>query len=336
MTRSDVEREYGRAAGLLRKHRLDVHIPQLRQRGGASGRGCGRGRGRGGYTVGALMLVFFATRVGRIATKDELVAYLRKHRCRTHDPQPRHMGMQLGLNFLVAGCWHPKLQRVLRRGEYCLLDLVRTHPSRATGINHRARGGLGAGEFDSLKSAYGNRCACCGSAEGQPHLKNALLVTSLERGHLDPRRPLTCHNCIPICRMCNMVYKDHAVLSRRGFVVSWHKAMSSSTVMPLKCGGGGGAVVDQVTSISDLESSESSESSAEAAHAAADATARDRDRDGKDGKPPGLLQRIRTAIWSVWGTRVWGGTPAPVPPERTRAIRRSAAFFGGGPMSLFD
>ena len=170
------------------------------------------------------MLVFFATRVGEVATKDELVAFLRAHRCRSHDPQPRHMGMQLGLNFLVNGCWHPRLKRALRRGEYCLLDLTRTHPARAT--QHRAKAaGL---DFDGLKRAYDGRCACCGSPEGKPHLKNPLLVTALERGHCDPRRPLgDAGNCIPMCSMCNMVYKDNAVLSSRGFVILWLKAAAS-------------------------------------------------------------------------------------------------------------
>ena len=203
--------------------------------GKGDGKGDGKGKGKGEslqkarspprqFTVGGLMLVFFATRVGEVATKDELVAFLRAHRCRSHDPQPRHMGMQLGLNFLVNGCWHPRLKRALRRGEYCLLDLTRTHPARAT--QHRAKAaGL---DFDGLKRAYDGRCACCGSPEGKPHLKNPLLVTALERGHCDPRRPLgDAGNCIPMCSMCNMVYKDNAVLSSRGFVILWLKAVAS-------------------------------------------------------------------------------------------------------------
>ena len=181
----------------------------------------------GRYTIGGLMLVFFSSQLGSVATKEQLVTFLRAHRCRTTDPQPRHMGMQCGLNFLVSGCWHPRLHRVLRRGEYCLLDLRNAHPSLAT--MHRAKG-INI-DFDAIKSAYSCRCACCGSEEDQAHLKNALLVTTLERGHCDPRLPLSSENCIPMCKMCNMVYKDNAVLSKRGFVVSWLKDSSTSVVL---------------------------------------------------------------------------------------------------------
>jgi hypothetical protein len=171
------------------------------------------------YTVGGLMLVFFAARVGQIATKVELAAFLRTMRCKTPDPQPRHLGMQLGLNFLVQGCHHPAAGRVLKRGEYCLLDLTSVHPSHGT--MHRAPVHGGALDFGAIKALYDLRCACCGSREGERHFKNAHLITTLERGHCDPRKPLTADNCVPMCNMCNMVYKDRAVINLRGFVVEW-------------------------------------------------------------------------------------------------------------------
>ena len=115
------------------------------------------------------------------------------------------------------------MKRKLRRGEYCLLDLKSAHPNHAT--MHRAKvTGAKALAWEPMKKLYGGRCACCGSVEGQRHLKNEHLVTTLEKGHCDPRRPLTDDNCIPMCKLCNMVYKDNAVLNRRGFVVQWLSA----------------------------------------------------------------------------------------------------------------
>jgi hypothetical protein len=175
------------------------------------------------YTVGGLMLVFFAARVGQIATKVELAAFLRTMRCKTPDPQPRHLGMQLGLNFLVQGCHHPAAGRVLKRGEYCLLDLTSVHPSHGT--MHRAPVHGGALDFGAIKALYDLRCACCGSREGERHFKNAHLITTLERGHCDPRKPLTADNCVPMCNMCNMVYKDRAVINLRGFVETFGKSL---------------------------------------------------------------------------------------------------------------
>lgn len=203
----EVRRVYDAAVAEVRRRKLGVRLPSLFSKDGD-------------YTVGGLMVVFFAARVGKIVDKTELCAFLRSMRCDTVDPQPRHLGMQCGFNFLVQGCFHPVAKRKLRRGEYCLLDMKSVHPSHAT--MHRVKVvGVNALSWEPLKKLYGGRCACCGSVEGQRHLKNDHLVTTLEKGHCDPRRPLTNDNCIPMCKLCNMVYKDHAVLNRRGFVVQW-------------------------------------------------------------------------------------------------------------------
>jgi hypothetical protein len=62
-------------------------------------------------------------------------------------------------------------------------------------------------------------------------------VTTLEKGHCDPRRPLTDDNCIPMCKLCNMVYKDNAVLNRRGFVIHW---LATRAQLPGSGDGGSG------------------------------------------------------------------------------------------------
>lgn len=160
------------------------------------------------YTVAGLCLVFFAVHVGEIRTKAQLIDFLNAMNCPTTDPQPRHLGMQHGFNFLVKGCYHPVAKRVLKCGEYSLLDIDTPHPSFAN--MHRVST-VHAGGFAKLKHAYCGRCAVCGSAEGERHLKNAHMVTALEKGHCDPRMPLTHDNCIPMCTLCNQVYKDRCV-----------------------------------------------------------------------------------------------------------------------------
>jgi hypothetical protein len=330
MRRSDIDCEYERVAAALRKRELrGVRLPALYQKPGEGG---------GGYTVCGLMLVFFASRLGRVASKDELVAFLRAHRCRTNDPQPRHMGMQLGLNFLVNGCWRPRLRRALRRGEYCLLDLRNAHPAHAT--MHRAK--AERLDFGGLKRLYCGRCACCGSQEGQPHLKNALLLTALEQGHCDPRRPLSGANCIPMCSMCNMVYKDHAVLSKRGFVVTWLKPGAADSA--------------------DSAAADSAAADSAGAHPSATAGSREsgaappRDEAARANGPPpepdatgargvvaALAGGLAAAAAGLWRSlRCWlrGGTQAASPRGQGQmhgdARRRSRVFFGGGPMSLLD
>jgi hypothetical protein len=164
------------------------------------------------------MIAFFGKNIGRVVRKVDIVDYLRLYGCTSTDPQPRHFGMQIGLNFLVQGCKHPRTGRKLRPGEYCLLDVRQTHPNHHT--NHRISKGSQI-DFETIKSMYDHRCACCGSPEGGPHFKNKHLLTRLDRGHCDPRRPLDATNCIPMCTTCNMVYRDRAVINRRGFVSSW-------------------------------------------------------------------------------------------------------------------
>ena len=205
---AEVVAEYNRVKATLVTHRNVlrglVRLPRLK-------------RADGQFTLGGLMLTFFSAHLGHVVTKAALVGFLRQFKCDSTDPQPRHLGMQRGFDFLVAGCWHPGLERRLRCGEYCLLSLERAHPSAAA--MHRSQDVTARG-FDALKRVYGHRCACCGSKEGDPHLKNGHLITRLEKGHCDPRRPLA-NNCLPMCGLCNMVYKDRAVFNPRGFIVRW-------------------------------------------------------------------------------------------------------------------
>lgn len=205
----EVQRIYKEVLNKVAKRSLKLRVPLLK-------------RADGHYTVTGLTLVFFAARMGRVGTKAELLRFLRRMRCGTTDPQPRHLGMQKGFNMLTMGCYHPVEKRVLKRGEYSLLNLDETHPSSVG--QHRLIPRAfrkGYNTFNALKQCYGCRCACCGSLEGERHLKNDHLITVLERGHRDPRRPLTPDNCIPVCTMCNHVYKNHAVFNKRGFIVSW-------------------------------------------------------------------------------------------------------------------
>lgn len=200
------------------------------------------------YTIQGLMVAYFALRLGEVVEKAELIEFLRRMRVSTVDPQPRHLGMQNGFDFLVAGCMHPRLKRRLKRGQYCLMSLRAnkeyTGPTNSKNSkNSRKKAGgakdspggrrgvrvgaahrvvtLTAAQFAALKRRHGMRCALCGSREGEPHFKNGRLVTRLEKGHMDPRKELTAGNCLPTCSLCNGVYRNKAVFNRNGFVRTW-------------------------------------------------------------------------------------------------------------------
>ena len=200
-----------------------LRVPRLRLRKG------------GGFTVQGLTLTLFAYHLGDVLTKVDVIRYLKRMRVSSVDPQPRHLGMQHGFDFLVAGCYHPRAKRVLKRGQYCLFS-VGQFQSRAAmlrhnrrppplerrpaGPPHRARP-LTRSQFESIKTRYGMRCGCCGSQEGVPHLKNPRLITALEMAHMDPRESLRADNAIPMCSMCNKVYRNRAVFNARGYIRAW-------------------------------------------------------------------------------------------------------------------
>lgn len=197
---------YAHITSLVAKKRLPVRIPRL----------CSGTR----YTASALMLIFFYLHLGQVKTIAQLKKFLVAHGCQSLNPQPRHLGMQHGFRFLVQNCIHPKLTKPLRQGQYCLLDLVSAHPSAT--CHHRARDTMLTNtEFRRLCTRFKGRCAVCGSKDGEPHFKNALLQTTIEKGHADPRRPLTVRNCIPMCRLCNCAYKNKAAFNSRGIIIRW-------------------------------------------------------------------------------------------------------------------
>lgn len=207
--RTAVEAAYASIITIIRKRKLEVRIPRLRSGSGDA------------FTVGGLMLVFFYTSMGRVRSIHDLRVFLHAHGCTSHNPQPRHLGMQYGFRFLVQNGIHPRQKEPLRRGQYCLLDLKSAHPSVLFHHRCRDRTVLTSTQFTSLRHRFADRCAVCGSKDGEPHFKNALLKTTIERGHADPRRPLTLRNCLPMCCLCNRAYKDKAAFNRRGLVVRW-------------------------------------------------------------------------------------------------------------------
>lgn len=199
-----VRAAHARIVAIVAKRSLQVRVPRL-----MSGTR---------YTVTGLMLVFFYLNMGRVRSIAELRDFLQQHGCLSMSPQPRHLGMQNGFRFLVQNCMHPRLKRPLRRGQYCLLTLASAHPSA---VNLHRDSDLTNKGFERLRRRFAGRCAVCGSKEGEPHFKNVLLRTTIERGHADPRRPLSLRNCLPMCRLCNCSYKNKAAFNSRGIVVRW-------------------------------------------------------------------------------------------------------------------
>ena len=131
--------------------------------------------------------------------------------------QVRHLAMQFGWNMLKGGQVAPDGQKI-PKSHFMLLNMATPHPDFMPQVRSAT---LTDEEWKTLKETYGNMCVNCGSKEGEPMRWDRYTVTVLQKGHMDPRKPLAVGNVIPQCRCCNQQYKDKAVFNERGYVTEW-------------------------------------------------------------------------------------------------------------------
>ena len=102
------------------------------------------------------------------------------------------------------------------RGYYCIFDVEHPHPGfmkkqefRTTTIN--------ANDFEELKKQYNYCCATCGAKEGENHRYGFAGKVQLQKGHMNPNKPLEIGNIIPQCQFCNRdMYKDNFIFDEFG------------------------------------------------------------------------------------------------------------------------
>jgi hypothetical protein len=154
----------------------------------------------GHYTFQALILICLYRNLGHPVTKEELTKFVTSAAQRsTNDLQPRHLATQAGWNILLkqnrdAGTenWPP--------ASYGLMSV--TEPKKYWVAANRNTV-LDDSEWDRILERFANRCATCGSRDGESNLRNPAGKTTLQKGHCDPNKPLSSDNCIPQCAECN-------------------------------------------------------------------------------------------------------------------------------------
>ena len=83
----------------------------------------------------------------------------------------------------------------------------------------RRQSRLSARDFDDLKEVYGNRCATCGSVEGEVSWRYGEGVIQLQQGHMNPHdRADDMSNTIPQCQFCNRAYRGDFAFDDKGRV----------------------------------------------------------------------------------------------------------------------
>ena len=185
---------------------LGVKLPQLR-------------KANGDYVLSALTLVYLARGYPDVKTvsKSELTQFMRQYVPEINDvQQARHLAAQAGW-YILSGTRKDGVDMGVQPGEYRLISLEKAYP----GFNSQRRVDLSSPDYwEQLKAAYGYRCACCGSKEGEPNFNWPDTITVLQKGHMDPTRPLGPGNVIPQCIKCNQPARDFWIFDDKGRVVA--------------------------------------------------------------------------------------------------------------------
>ena len=204
MTQNKIYKTYKKIAQFhtkyLKKH--GVNIPKLKSNTGL-------------YTKDALILIYLSQGYphNKKATKEELTQFIRKYYPKTNDVQQgRHLGAQKGWWILAGG--RDNIVLSLKRGEYQLYTLKKPYP----GFKHSRRKLKSINWYD-IKKYYSNRCATCGSKEGQAHFHWPETKTKLQQAHKNPEQPLIKRNIIPQCQKCNRADRNRWVYDNKGRVI---------------------------------------------------------------------------------------------------------------------
>lgn len=174
---------------------------------------------RGGkFTKDALVLVYLSQGYPntRRITKDELTGFVRLYYPEVNDvQQARHLAAQKGW-YILSGTRKDLESHMLAPGEYKLKTLEHFYP----GFTHERRAFSEGGDFfEELKKKYNYKCATCGSREGEPHRYWTNTITTLQKGHMNPTKPLEPGNIIPQCEKCNRADRNYWVYDEKGRVV---------------------------------------------------------------------------------------------------------------------
>lgn len=148
----------------------------------------------------------------KIITKIELTQFVREFYPDSPDvQQAKQLGMQYGW-YILSG---KRGDSGIPKGSYQLITLEKPFP----GYCKKRREGY-KGDFETIKKQYGYRCATCGAKEGDEHYFRKGTIVKLQKGHMNPSKPLVEGNIIPQCQICNGPYKGKWIFDKTGRVIA--------------------------------------------------------------------------------------------------------------------
>ncbi len=172
------------------------------------------------FTKDALTLVYLSQGYPNtpVVTKEELTHFIKVFYPDTNDvQQARHLSAQKGW-YILSGTRKDSFNNgSLKAGEYKLVSLEKPYPS----FNAMKRVDLYDEDYwTKLQEEYSNRCATCGSKKGEKSFRWSNVITHLQKGHIDPTKPLEPGNILPQCESCNRADRNNWIYNEKGRVVA--------------------------------------------------------------------------------------------------------------------
>ena len=169
-------------------------------------------------TASMYWLVYLWKYKGCYVDKKVITKFVKDHIDNASDDQQvRHLAQQIGYNMVCYRDYHEN--EPVPKGFYLLKDLDNTSPNWH---KQRRQEILDVDDWEELKKAFNYCCATCGTREGAAHRVTGKKVT-LQKGHMDPMKPLEMGNIIPQCNYCNgEYYKDDFAFNAFGFPHNIH------------------------------------------------------------------------------------------------------------------
>lgn len=170
------------------------------------------------FTKYALVLIYLYKKINKKVSKTELTKFIKKYYPDINDvQQARHLGAQMGWHILSGTRGDIEAKKLgTSSGEYQLISLESHYPNftkmrRETNVSEDA--------WEELKKHYKFRCATCGSKEGEPNFHYPSSITKLQKGHMNPNKPLTIDNIITQCDKCNRPDRNYFEYDKKGRVI---------------------------------------------------------------------------------------------------------------------
>jgi hypothetical protein len=170
-------------------------------------------------STAALQLIYLLKHKGKLVHKDTISSFVQTVKPGAgKDQQVRHLA-SAGWYVLNKGDKEPGKPDTIESGWHVLITTENPKPTFLLKSLKRV-GRILAKDFVQLKAVYDDRCATCGSKEGKPNILEPDKTTTLQQGHMNPRKALTIGNSIPQCQVCNQVYQDDYVFDAKGRVIA--------------------------------------------------------------------------------------------------------------------